>query len=442
VGADSRSWLLATLVYALPLLFVAARYFRGRGRRERAHRAALETSREAGLAEPVSLHPVINPNRCMGCGACVAACPQGDVLGVIEGQAHLVNPTHCIGHGACREACPTDAIVLAIGSETRGVDIPVLGPDFQTNVPGIFVAGELGGMGLIRNAIEQGRRAVESARKLEGVGAGDRLDLVVVGAGPAGFGASLTALSHGLRFVTLEQDTLGGSIAHHPRGKIIVTEPVDVPLVGKVRFRETTKESVLTFWADVRRRTRLRIRERERVEAIAPVEDGFDVRTSRGAYRTRAVVLAVGRRGTPRRLEVPGEELPKVVYRLVDPEQYRGRRVLVVGGGDSALEAAASLAAAARCEVTLAYRGRAFVRARPRSREALEAAARAGRARVLFETNVREIRPASVVLAGADGAERELANDAVLVCAGGVLPKDFLRQVGVAVETCFGKPVR
>jgi thioredoxin reductase/NAD-dependent dihydropyrimidine dehydrogenase PreA subunit len=427
-------------VYGLPLLGVLLLYFRRREARERGARRALDAARASGLAEPVSLHPVINPNRCMGCGACATACPQGDVLGVITGQAELVNPTHCIGHGACREACPTDAITLAIGSETRGVDIPLLGPDFQSNVPGVFVAGELGGMGLIRNAIEQGRRAIESVRKLEGIGRGDRLDVVIVGAGPAGFGASLAALSHRLRFATLEQETLGGSIVHHPRGKIVVVHPVDIPLVGRVRIRETTKESLLAFWEDVRRRTGVAIREGERVEAVERAPGGFVVRTARGRYQTRSVVLAVGRRGTPRKLEVPGEELSKVVYKLVDAEQYRGKRVLVVGGGDSALEAAAALAAEPGTEVSLSYRGAAFKRASPRSRERLAAAERDGRVRVHLESNVAEIRPRSVVLrTGSRG--RELANDAVIVCAGGLLPTDFLRSIGVAVETRYGTPL-
>lgn len=428
------------LVYALPLLAVLALYFHRRGSRERTTRRALADSAEVGLTDPVSLHPVINRNRCMGCGACVDACPEGDVLGVIAGQAELVNPTHCIGHGACQQSCPTDAITLAIGSERRGVEIPVLGSDFQTSVPGMFVAGELAGMGLIRNAVEQGRQALESVRKLDGIGEGDRLDVVIVGAGPAGFSASLAARSHGLRFATLEQEAFGGAIVHHPRGKILVTEPVELPLVGRVRIRETSKESLLAFWQRVRRDTGIAIRERERVEAIRPADGGFEVRTARGLLHARAVVLAVGRRGTPRKLEVPGESSSKVVYRLSDAEQYRGRRVLVVGGGDSALEAAVMLAETPGTEVTLCYRGQAFSRARRGNREKLERARAAGRVRVLLETTLEEIEPDRVrVRAG--GAERAFANDTVIACVGGVLPKDFLAAVGVRTETRFGTPL-
>jgi thioredoxin reductase (NADPH) len=432
--------LLPLLVYAFPAFGVLAYYLRRRAAREGRSRRAFVSSRETGLVEPVSLHPVVNPNRCMGCGACVDACPEGSVLGVVGGQAELVNPTHCIGHGRCAEACPTDAIALAIGSHRRGVEIPVLGADFQTSVRGIYVAGELGGMGLIRNAIEQGRRAVEAVRKLPFEGGEDRLDLVIVGAGPAGFSASLAAKQHGLAFATFEQDSFGGSIAHNPRGKIFVTEPVEMPIVGEVRSRQMTKEQLLEFWEGARRRSGVTIREREKVETVNPIDGGFEVRTTGGSYPTRAVLLAVGRRGTPRRLEVPGEELPKVVYRLSDPEQYRGQRVLVVGGGDSALEAAIRLAGERRTCVCLAYRGSALSRPRPANRARLEELAKQGRIEVELGSVVREIGPGSVLLEGASGA-RELGNDAVVVCAGGVLPTGFLRTIGVRVETRYGTPL-
>jgi len=430
------------LLYALPTLCLLLVYLRRRHAREGRSRSDYAISRAAGTVEPVSLHPVVNPNRCIGCGACVDACPEGSVLGIVGGQAELVNPTHCIGHGRCAEACPTDGITLAIGSARRGVEIPVLGGDFQTSVPGIFVAGELGGMGLIRNAVEQGRRAVEAVRKQPGHGSGgDRLDLVIVGSGPAGFAASLAARQHGLSFTTLEQDTFGGAIAHNPRGKIFVTEPIEMPLVGELPSRRMTKEQLLGLWEDARRRTQLTIREREKVESIEAVDGGFDIRTHAGVYPARAVLLAVGRRGTPRRLGVPGEELPKVVYRLHEPEQYSGMQVLVVGGGDSALEAAIRLAGEPDTDVCVAYRGEAFSRPRPENRKNFEDLVARGRVRLELGTVVRAIGPQSVTLECPSGTQ-ELTNEAVVVCAGGVLPSAFLQTIGVRIETRYGTPLR
>lgn len=441
---DTARHLAPLAAYALPLTLVWLVYARRRRAREERARSVLQASVEAGLHEPASLHPSIDPSRCLGCRTCVAACPEGDVLGVIGGKARLVNPSHCIGHGACQEACPQDAISLVLGTETRGVDIPVCSPEFETNVPGLFVAGEVAGMGLIRNAIEQGRQAMEAIARRRGADAGDALDVVIVGAGPAGLAASLAAQERGLRYVTLEQESLGGAVAHYPRGKIVMTRPAELPLVGRVELRETTKEGLLALWRDVERKTGVAIRYRERVERVERVggpASGFRVTTTRGTHTARAVLLTIGRRGTPRRLEVPGEELPKVVYRLIDAEQYRGRRVLVVGGGDSALEAAASIAEQPGTAVALSYRGKAFQRARPANRERVESLAREGRLALLLESQVREILPDRVRIETRSGVA-ERANDDVIVCAGGILPSGFLRDAGIALETARGRRMR
>ena len=400
--------------------------------------ATLNATKAGGLTEPVSLHPVMDATRCLGCGTCAAACPEGgQVLGVVGGVAELIDPSHCIGHGACKEACPRGAITLVFGTEKRGVDIPHVGPNFETNVPGIFIAGELGGMGLIRNAAEQGRRALDCVRKLDGIGKGNQLDLVIVGAGPAGFAASLGALDYKLRFVTIEQDSLGGTVAHFPRGKVVMTSPVNLPIVGKAKFTETTKEALLKFWEAVEKETGVQINYGERLETIDPRDNGFLVRTSKSAYRARAVLLAIGRRGTPRKLEVPGEDLPKVVYRLLDPGQYRGRHVLVVGGGDSALEAAVSISEEPGTTVTLSYRSEAFSRAKEKNRQRIHKAAQAGKINVLLKSSVKAIYPERVAI-DSKGTVHDLRNDAVIIAAGGVLPTPFLKSIGIEVETKHG----
>lgn len=431
-----EEWLHA-LPYAAVLVAVWVPYALIQRQRSRRSRAVLRESLELGLIEPASLHPIIDDSQCIGCNACVASCPEQDVLGLIGGKARLLRPANCIGHGACREACPVGAITLVFGTETRGVDIPVVSPRFETNVPGLFIAGELGGMGLIRNAIEQGRQAVEALSRLEGIGQGPDLDLVIVGAGPGGFSASLAAQERGLRAVTFEQESLGGTVAHYPRGKIVMTRPVELPLYGTVTLRETSKEGLLALWRDVERRTRPAIRYEERVTSISRIDSGFEVVTERGRYRCRAVVLAIGRRGSPRKLGVPGEELDKVVYRLIDPAQYRARRVLVVGGGDSALEAAASLAAEDDTQPTLSHRGVSFDRAKPANRARVQRAADSGRLAMLLESEVMAIEGSAVRLRQR-GRELCLANDDVIVCAGGVLPTDFLASIGIAIETKYG----
>ncbi len=438
-AAVSMSFLLLSL-YAIPIVLILGAYLWVKNRREEAAIRAAEEAIAASMTEPPSLHPKIDPLKCIGCRSCVAACPEQSthpVLGMIRGKARLVGPSNCIGHGACLNACPADAIELVFGTERRGVDIPNVKPDFETNVPGIFIAGELGGMGLIRNAVEQGRQAIDSICKLDNLGQAGRLDLVIVGAGPAGISASLGAMQAGLSFVTVEQDSLGGTVAHFPRGKLVMTRPAELPIVGKMKFTETSKEKLLEFWRGVEVQTGLKVNYGERVTAVKSNGKAFDVVTTKSTYAARCVLLTIGRRGTPRQLGVPGEDKSKVVYRLIDAEQYRGRHVLVVGGGDSALEAAHTIAAEPGSTVTLSYRSPAFTRAKPKNRDKVAEMEAAGKLRVLLESNVSEIREDSVVIEAA-GEPVILPNDDVIVCAGGILPTGFLKDIGIDVETKYG----
>ncbi|MEZ4320646.1 MAG: NAD(P)-binding domain-containing protein [Myxococcota bacterium] len=390
-------------------------------------------------ALPPSLYPRIDPGRCMGSGTCVDACPENDVLAVLDGKAHVVNPTSCIGHGECLRACPVEAITLVLGTEKRGVDIPMVDRDFQTNVPGIYVVGELGGMGLIYNAMTQALQCMDALvatppPKVKGVH-----QVVIVGAGPAGMAASLAAKKAGLDFVTLDQESVGGTVLQYPRHKLVMTKPVNLPLYGKVRVGEVRKEALLDIWNDILDKTGLKVRNGVRVEGIDPQDDGsFVVRLPEGeTLRTQRVVLAMGRRGSPRKLGVPGEDLGKVVYRLLEPERYAGAAVLVVGGGDSALEAAVALAESG-AEVTLSYRGDDFSRAKKKNREKIEAKIERGKVRFLPKSNVTAVTEDAVTLKTADG-EETLKNEYVLVFAGGVLPTKFLTAAGVQVESYTGQ---
>ena len=427
------------LFYIVPFVLLVFWTASNKRRVHSKNKETLEENVKSGLTEPASLHPVIDPLKCLGCGSCVSACPEGEILGLVHGKAQLIHATKCIGHGACKDACPLDAITLVFGTDKRGVDIPEVSQSFETNMPGIFIAGELGGMGLIRNAVEQGRQALENICKVSGVGkaSGDQLDLLIVGAGPAGFSASLGALENKLKFVTIEQEALGGTVYHFPRGKLVMTAPFQLPMFGKVKLTETTKEELLEFWCKVEKETGVSIQYGERVETITGEADGYRVETNKKSYRTRTVLLAIGRRGTPRKLDVPGEDRPKVVYRLIDPEQYRGLSVLVVGGGDSALEAATSIADQPGTQVFLSYRSEAFARAKPKNRDKVEQAQADGRLTVLYKSNVKQIDDDSVQL-DHDGQLVEIPNDGVIISAGGVLPTLFLKEIGIKVETKHG----
>jgi thioredoxin reductase len=430
------------LIYLLPIALIWAVYIVHKRLKSKNNLAVMQEEIEAGLTEPASLHPLIDQGKCMGCGTCIKACPEQHahpVLGLIDGKAQLIAPTNCIGHGACKTACPFDAITLVFGTEKRGVDIPVLNPNFETSMPGIYIAGELGGMGLIRNAIRQGYEALDHiVDDLKSNSGEVPLDVLIVGAGPAGFSASLRSMEKKLRYKTLEQDSLGGTVFQFPRGKLVMTAPVDLPLVGQMKFTETTKEELLAFWQRVEKKTGVQISYHERVEAITPHEGGgYLVKTNKGSHHSRAVLLTIGHRGTPRKLGVDGEEMSKVTYRLIDPQQYKNQHVLVVGGGDSALEAATSIADQPGTTVTLSYRSGAFGRAKRKNRERVDQAVETGRINLLFNSNVKSFTSDSVTI-DQQGNVMQIPNNAAIICAGGILPTGFLKETGITVETKHG----
>lgn len=430
----------ALLLYITPLAVFLGYYVASRRKIANQNIHIKVNAIASGLTEPASLHPVIDPLKCIGCGSCVNACPEQQVLGLINRKAELIAPSHCIGHGACKAACPEDAITLVFGTATRGVDIPELSSDFETSQPGVFIAGELGGMGLIRNAIEQGTQAMMAIRNfgLSLKTTDESLyDVIIVGAGPAGIAASLYAIEQKMSYVLLEQDSLGGTVSHFPRGKVVMTSPAKLPLVGAVKFSETSKEELLEFWQQVERNHELKANYQERLEAVSRDGETLRVTSNKGVYTSKALLMAIGRRGTPRKLGVPGEELDKVMYRLVDPQQFRHQHVLVVGGGDSAIEAALAIADEEGTTVTLSYRGDAFSRAKEKNRKQVSLAGQHDSLSVYLQSEVDNITTAAVMLKTTDG-NVQLKNNYVIICAGGVLPNALLNDIGINVTTKFG----
>jgi thioredoxin reductase/NAD-dependent dihydropyrimidine dehydrogenase PreA subunit len=435
------SEVIVTLIYLTPLLLIVAFYLYKRKKQHRISKYFLEQAENDGLTEPASLHPIIDPLKCLGCASCISACPEQNVLGLIDRHAYLVNPTNCIGHGACKTACPQNAINLVFGSEKRGVDIPELNTDFQTNIPGIFIAGELGGMGLIKNAIEQGRQSMNSIAKyvakkpeLEH----SILDCVIVGAGPAGLSAMLGAKEKQLDIVTIDQDVAGGTVSHFPRGKLIMTSTANMPIVGEVKFGEVSKEKLLTFWLELIKKHDLKIHQNETMLDITNDEKGyFNLTSSERTYKTKSILLAIGRRGTPRKLDVEGEEQSKVVYRLIDAEQYKDEDILIVGGGDSALEAACSIAELGHCRVSISYRSDSFNRAKAKNRARIDELAACGKLQLLMSSQVNSISENKVQLT-IQNEVKIIVNSVVIVCAGGVLPTPFLKKTGIMVATKYG----
>ena len=409
-------------------------------RREYRDRQRMREAKEQGLNLPTSLYPVIDPDLCSGCLSCLDVCPEGDLFGVRNGKAVMIESSKCIGHGICVDACPTGAITLVFGSKERGIDLPETDDSFETARPGVYVVGELGGMGLIKNALKQGLEVARNLKEtLERQGDVEK-DVAIIGAGPAGVAAAVGCRAMGLSFRIFDQATVGGTIATYPRQKLVMMEPVKLPLYGPFGQNIVEKEELMEAFDEVLDLADVTVHEGVKALDIKGDDGCFKVVTDRGSFEARKVVVATGRRGSPRKLEVPGEDLEKVTYNLVDPAQYTDKRVLVVGGGDSALEAAIMLAEEGGIKASISYRREAFTRCRKKNRDKIETLLREGKLRSFMKSTVEEILPDSVIL-DFEGERKRLANDYVIICAGGTLPTEFLKKIGITVRKYKGEPL-
>jgi len=427
--------LIAFIVAAALTLFFLRNYFKSLKERDAKARAAAEKGKLFSEG-PKAQHPHIDNTYCIGCATCTTVCPEGDVLAMLGGKAVIVNGYKCIGHSLCADACPVGAITMVLASPSMGADMPTLSAECETTIPNMFIVGELGGLALIKNAVNQGRDCVDvimqrftakgTARTMP-----DVYDIVIVGAGPAGIAASLRAIQHKLKYITLERDEIGGTVAKYPRQKLVMTSPVEFPMYGKFKKTELSKENLLAFWDKVLHRADFKVRTGQKVDDIKRDEDGiFTVVTPTEQYRAHAVMLALGRTGTPRKLGVTGEDLPKVMYRLIEADHYVNKRILVVGGGDSAVEAAMGLAHQVGNKVTLSYRSAQFSRIKERNSQRVADCMKSGKVEVLFNSNPVEFKEESVILE-VQGQQREIPNDYVWIFAGGTPPNDFLKKIGV-----------
>jgi thioredoxin reductase (NADPH) len=430
MSTDTLITLLITLII-VPAVVVP--YVRRHRQKEREARKRFEGAKIAGLQAAITMHPHIDALECIGCGGCVDACPEHGVLGVINGKAVLISGSKCVGHGLCAEACPVGAITMMMAAPGKSADLPILNEHLETTVPGIYIAGELGGLGLIRNAVNQGIKAVSHIathpRASKGV-----YDVAIVGAGPAGLAGGLTALSNKLSYIILDQGDVGGTILQYPRRKIVMTSPVELPLWGKLKLTEVSKESLLDVWLQILKKTGLKVTPNHKVTNIARDGDHFVLTTPNGSFNAAHVVLCLGRRGTPRKLGVEGESLSKVTYRLIDAESYQNVDVLVVGGGDSAVEAAMGLALQGSNRVTVSYRKGEFTRLKERNVQHLHQYMKRKAINVIFNSQPQVIREKEVILETQQGP-KVIPNDYVFVFAGGELPFEFLKSVGVGFQS-------
>ncbi len=432
-------WIIVFLM-TLPVLYLKNKRAKELSRAKK----KLKKSIANQLNEPLTLHPEIDPQLCTGCGTCVKSCPEGEILGLVNHKAVLVSPTKCVGHGECEQACPMDAIKLVFGTKTRGMDIPRLNSNYETNVPGLYIAGELGGMGLIRNATKQGTLAANNAiLKLEKNSNNEVYDAVIVGAGPAGLAASLLFHAKNKKYLLIEQNSFGGTVANFPRQKLVMSHPFKLPLFGEIKFptNKVVKEDLLAIWNRIRKKASLNIKEQTRFDNLKKEGNYFLIQTSQGVLKAQKVILAMGVRGSPRRLGLPNEDLPKVTYNLIDAQQYINNDIIVVGGGNAGVEAAQMLAAPnLKNRVKLLVRGSNFDRCNEENIKKISALEKLGLVEIWFNSTIKQINPNDAIITK-NGVDSQIPNQYIFIFAGAELPHNFLMSLGISMDKKFGEAI-
>lgn len=371
----------------------------------------------------------INDDRCIGCEACIDVCPT-EVLDLVNHKVAVSRFSDCVQCEQCANSCPTQALVMyREGTTPRMLTVPELDENFQTGVPGQYLIGEVAGKPLVKNAANLGRAVIEHIRRelgAEGPRA-DTLDVVIVGSGPSGLSAGLTCARYGLRCVILEKEhVISSTVSRYPKGKHFMAEPHDTQNVSFLPVFDASKEELVAAWQKVVEGVKLPIKLGEAVESVKRGDDAvFTVKTTVATYRARRVVLATGLRGKPRLLVVPGANLEKVQSLLDDPAEFAGRDVLVVGGGDSAVEGAIALAQVG-ATVTLSYRGDGFKRCKQGNQKKLAEMTAARELTVLLESNVAEFTADAVAIKLKDGSLTTIPNQHAFVLIGADTPVAWL----------------
>jgi thioredoxin reductase len=386
--------------------------------------------------------PQVNANTCLGCSACVDVCPF-DVLEVRQFVAVVARPDACCGLSLCEQRCPNGSLVVREGAAID--DRPLLNESLESvDVPGLFLAGDLTGLSLIRNAIEQGAHVahtIAGGNRVHGAKGRESYDLVVVGTGPAGLSAILEASRLGLKAIALEQCSVAQSIRSFPRHKLVLDQGDSAAGQASLWLEQCTKEKLVSKWTQVARRARLPIIEGHRMtrvdRATDDVEARFKVWANSGQseevmFATSHLLLALGKRGSPRKLPVPIPESfeSDVHYALVDARPFAGRQVLVVGLGDTAMEAALALAGQSECRVTVVARASGLTKGKAKNIQALEHLVNQGRVALHFGASIATVGDHEVRL-DIRGTERQLAVDSMFVLIGAEPPWPLLEGLGV-----------